>query len=437
MFLQAARWVRSVAVAVDRIEPPQEPRLVVDVGAGPGVVACVLAETFRSARVIAVDGSPELLELAARPRRRLGLGERVVTQVAELPDGLGDVGVDGSSGHRAGPATSSTTSATSGRGRAGRRAGSPRWSARRRGGRTAHADAAARHRCGPARTRGPPRRREHLLVCRDARRPAWTRPVVEHWPGLLTGAGLELVGSRTFLLDLPAPLDPAPASRRAPVRHTREHLDEWLDTEDRATLDLLLDADRRSPCIGETTSSSSRRARSTSAGRADRAAGGRGRDVRRAGRGAARGRLRVRRGRGHLDLEAADGREDVATRWPPGEVRRRAARARSRLRRLRRRARRAPARRLRAAAALGRARRGGRRQAERVRDRRPVVVDLGCGPVPCSWHSSRGGLPGLRGRSEPGGGRLRAREPGWHRRRGDHRRWLGCAPGPRPRARST
>ncbi|MDF3147982.1 class I SAM-dependent methyltransferase, partial [Streptomyces sp. T21Q-yed] len=41
-----------------------EPGLIVDVGSGPGVVACLLADTFPGARIVAVDGSAPLLERA-------------------------------------------------------------------------------------------------------------------------------------------------------------------------------------------------------------------------------------------------------------------------------------------------------------------------------------------------------------------------------------
>ncbi|GAA4951978.1 hypothetical protein GCM10023238_17940 [Streptomyces heliomycini] len=34
-----------------------EPGLIVDAGSGPGVIACLFAETFPGARIVAVDGS--------------------------------------------------------------------------------------------------------------------------------------------------------------------------------------------------------------------------------------------------------------------------------------------------------------------------------------------------------------------------------------------
>lgn len=61
-------------------------RTIVDLGSGPGVAACRLAEAFPQAHVVAVDGSAALLELARQRTVRLGLTQRVITRVAALPD---------------------------------------------------------------------------------------------------------------------------------------------------------------------------------------------------------------------------------------------------------------------------------------------------------------------------------------------------------------
>ena len=68
--------------------------------------------------------------------------------------------------------------------------------------------------------------------------------VVEDWPALLTSAGLHHTRSRTFLLDLPAPVtDRARAYVVTALTRTREVVGEDLDADDRATLDRLLDPD--------------------------------------------------------------------------------------------------------------------------------------------------------------------------------------------------
>jgi SAM-dependent methyltransferase len=65
---------------------------VLDIGSGPGVGTCVLAERFSDATVIAVDASDAMLERVRSRAGREGLGDRVRTHRAELPDGLESVG---------------------------------------------------------------------------------------------------------------------------------------------------------------------------------------------------------------------------------------------------------------------------------------------------------------------------------------------------------
>ena len=64
----------------------------------------------------------------------------------------------------------------------------------------------------------------------------------EDWPALLTAAGLEGATSRSFLLDLPAPLpDAARAFVVETYRRRRDSFADLLDPDDRAALDRLLD----------------------------------------------------------------------------------------------------------------------------------------------------------------------------------------------------
>jgi SAM-dependent methyltransferase len=67
-------------------------RRVLDVGSGPGVGTCVLADRFGSAVVVAADGSPAMLERVAARADRLGMANRVETRLVELPDGLDGIG---------------------------------------------------------------------------------------------------------------------------------------------------------------------------------------------------------------------------------------------------------------------------------------------------------------------------------------------------------
>lgn len=67
-------------------------RRVLDIGCGPGVATCVLAQQFRSATVVAVDSSPTMLEHAAARAARLGPAARVETRRVDLPDAVDTLG---------------------------------------------------------------------------------------------------------------------------------------------------------------------------------------------------------------------------------------------------------------------------------------------------------------------------------------------------------
>jgi trans-aconitate methyltransferase len=86
-------FVTGTAERVRELRGPDAPavRRVLDVGSGPGVGTCELARLFPEAQVIALDGSPATL---ARVRERAGengLGERISTHHAELPGGLDEL----------------------------------------------------------------------------------------------------------------------------------------------------------------------------------------------------------------------------------------------------------------------------------------------------------------------------------------------------------
>jgi SAM-dependent methyltransferase len=79
----AAAW----AAELRGTEAPPVARIL-DLGSGPGVGTCELARLFPEAEVIAVDGSPAMLERAAERARAQGLDDRVRTHLAELPGGI-------------------------------------------------------------------------------------------------------------------------------------------------------------------------------------------------------------------------------------------------------------------------------------------------------------------------------------------------------------
>ncbi len=224
-----------------------EPGLIVDAGSGPGVIACgviacLLADAFPGARVVAVDASEPLLERARDRAERLGLADRFGTLAGELPGVLDDLDYPadllwaGRSLHHLGD---------------------------QRAALAAFADRLARGGTLALQEGGLPARflprdigfgRSGLQARLDALEAEWFAAMradlpgsvteTEDWPALLTAAGLRPTGTRTFLLDLPAPTtDRARAYVVASLTRTREGLGERLDADDRATLDRLLDPD--------------------------------------------------------------------------------------------------------------------------------------------------------------------------------------------------
>jgi ubiquinone/menaquinone biosynthesis C-methylase UbiE len=67
-------------------------RRILDVGSGPGVATCRLAERFGDATVMAVDGSSEMLASVTARAERLGVSDRVETRLVQLPHGIDDLG---------------------------------------------------------------------------------------------------------------------------------------------------------------------------------------------------------------------------------------------------------------------------------------------------------------------------------------------------------
>ncbi|MET9888224.1 class I SAM-dependent methyltransferase [Streptomyces sp. NPDC006430] len=241
---------RTAAHLGELRRPPTTVRRVLDVGSGPGVMTCVLAETFPDADTVAVDGAPGLLDRTLARAERLGLGDRVTARHAELPGGL-----DGDEGHGHGEPRGLGTADLIWSSRAvhhlGDQQGALNALARllRPGGLLALAE-------GGLPTRFLPRDigigrpglqarldavQEHWFAIMRAELPGSIR-VVEDWPAMLGRAGLGHISSRTFLLDLPAPLGGAArAFLHAHLTRLREIASDFLDAEDRTTLDVLLD----------------------------------------------------------------------------------------------------------------------------------------------------------------------------------------------------
>ncbi|MFE7426143.1 MULTISPECIES: class I SAM-dependent methyltransferase [unclassified Streptomyces] len=228
----AARWIAGLPAAA-------ETRRILDIGSGPGVITCLLAEVFPEAEVVAVDGTEALLDRARARAERLGLGERVGTCRADLPDDLDRLGEAdliwaGNSLHHMGDQGAvlagfaallrpgGTVALVEG-GLAARHL--PRDTGMGRPGLEARIEAATANWFESMRASLPGSRRE-----------------TEDWSALLDAAGLRPHGTRSFLLDLPAPL-PEPARDHVVAEFTRrrEMLEGVLEAEDIAVLDRLID----------------------------------------------------------------------------------------------------------------------------------------------------------------------------------------------------
>ncbi|WP_405895696.1 class I SAM-dependent methyltransferase [Streptomyces sp. NBC_00104] len=230
---QAAAWVAA---------RQPEPGLVVDVGSGPGVVSCLLADEFPGARVVALDGSGPLLERADARAERLGLADRFDTLQAELPHGLGDLA------YPADLLWASRSLHHLGDQRAALAAFAERLAP---GGTLALVEGGLPSRFLP---RDIGIGRPGLQSRMDAAEDRWftemraelpgSVPESEDWPGLMAAVGLRDATSRTFLLDLPAPVPQAARDYAvASFRRGRGILADFLDASDLATIDRLLDPD--------------------------------------------------------------------------------------------------------------------------------------------------------------------------------------------------
>ncbi|MFI6333904.1 class I SAM-dependent methyltransferase [Streptomyces sp. NPDC050535] len=233
LYASVAAWLR---------EWQPEPEMIVDAGSGPGVISCLLADTFPQARVVAVDGVEPLLERARERAGRLGFADRFSTLRAELDDGLGDLEYPADllwasrSLHHVGDQRAALAGFA--------RALAP-------GGAVALLEGGLPSRFLPRdfgigrpglQARIDRVQEEWFAEMRDELPGAVTE--TEDWPALLASVGLRHVGTRTFLADFPAPLSQeARTFVVSSFTHRRDTIAEGLDADDRATLDRLLDPD--------------------------------------------------------------------------------------------------------------------------------------------------------------------------------------------------
>ncbi|MGW6603186.1 methyltransferase [Streptomyces sp. NPDC055036] len=227
----AAHWLRDLLGPEQAITATV--RRVLDVGSGPGVASCVRARVFPQSDVVAVARA----QVRAAER---GLTGRITTRQVERCEefsrlGPADLIWTGNVCRYLGDQQQALRSLASALQPGGmlavaERGLSPRFLPRDIGigqpGLQARLDAALEAQFAAARARLP-----------------GATSVVEDWPCLLASAGLVPAGTRTFLIDFPAPLDLAARWHL----HTRlqSMLAERFDLVDRLTVEQLADRDAR------------------------------------------------------------------------------------------------------------------------------------------------------------------------------------------------
>ncbi|MFI1015087.1 class I SAM-dependent methyltransferase [Streptomyces sp. NPDC020965] len=232
LYRQAAAWLGELT-------PPAGVRRILDVGSGPGVLTVLLAEAFPHAEVVAVDATEPLLERARKRAARAGIADRFSTRHAELPgglDGLGEADLIWA-------------------GNAIHHIADQRAVLGELGGLLAPGGVLAVVEGGLP-TRRLPRDigmgRPGLEARLDAAHSAWfqrmrselpgARHETEDWRALLAAADLTPSGTRTFLLDIPAPV---PAEVRDHLAQgfarARDAMEGLVEDDDLAVLRRLTD----------------------------------------------------------------------------------------------------------------------------------------------------------------------------------------------------
>jgi SAM-dependent methyltransferase len=230
---------RQAAVWLGELLPAAGVRRILDIGSGPGVLTTLLAEAFPYAEVVAVDATEPLLARARARAEGAGLGDRIHTRHAELPDRIEELGEAdliwaGNSVHHMGDQRAALADFAR---------------LLRPGGLLAVVE-------GGLPSRHLPRDigigRPGLEGRIDAAAGEWftrmraelsgTKDEVEDWRALLGAAGLTPGGTRSFLLDIPAPVPEVVREQLVSAfAWQRKILDGLLPADDLALLDRLLD----------------------------------------------------------------------------------------------------------------------------------------------------------------------------------------------------
>jgi SAM-dependent methyltransferase len=231
-FEQAVAWLAEV-------RPPASVGRVLDIGSGPGIMTSVLARAFPSAEVVAIDGAAALLERAAARAAECGVSERVNVLVANLPDDFADLPTadliwSSRALHHLGDQQAAVDQL--------RERLTP-------GGLLAVGEGGLPPRCLPLEIGfGRPGLQARLQASLEE----WfaemraslpdSRAAVDDWPGMLRKVGLDSVRSRSFLVDLPAPLNRSGRNfLRSQLVGLRTRLADRLAVDDLDALERLID----------------------------------------------------------------------------------------------------------------------------------------------------------------------------------------------------
>lgn len=211
-------------------------RRILDVGSGPGVGTCALADTFTQATVLAVDGSAEMLASVTSRATRLGVVDRVATQLVDLHEGMANLG------------TADLVWASMVVHHVGNEAAALRQirSCLEPGGLFAMVEFGEPLRLLPE---GVNLGRPGLWGRLDAARRAWLADMraglpgatsSDDYPAMLEAAGFDVVVDTVVGVDLPPPLDDrARAVALGHLRRLREHVERFGDPADLDVLDVL------------------------------------------------------------------------------------------------------------------------------------------------------------------------------------------------------
>lgn len=225
---EAIKWLQALS-------DQHEVARILDLGCGPGVATCQLANAFPGASVVAVDGSAELLDRVRTRALRHGVDDRVTTVEANIEAGVGDLGPADIVWaamvlHHVKDIASGLDGVLA---------------ALRPGGLLALAEFGTPTRILPDETGltwpGLDGRlhQAHESVL-DQTFPGGHASV--DWPAALTQAGFQFLGARDCPVDIPAPL-PVPERMWVTqlLRRIRELAHETLGSDDQAALEVLVD----------------------------------------------------------------------------------------------------------------------------------------------------------------------------------------------------